>query len=403
MNNHEKKEKTKIQTYYIGADGGNTKLKLIYNNQYTNYDNIYAVDSPIDYNAMNLTEEDMDEYLRNILNVRFTWHNGQADKRIREFLFGELATISRSDLQERLNADKSDDLMLTMTTILGSVNFILENMDPKELKEEMEFNLKLSTGLPYHEYKIPTLRDKYKNHYEGEHVIEFFDPRFPVRKVTVNIGETIVNSEGMSALETTINGQGVLTEETKEFLMDTVWVMIDIGGYTTDIVGGIFRKKKNGIKLETIDRLSKGLKYGVSTAQDKAIDRMKEHYKDKVTTSTFNVTRKEINNAEMREGKFKGIINNRYKTNTTDFTYEEYRKLGRKIGNDFTQLYNANGQMDSLEKIYIAGGGALNEEVTKELISELDSRGISKELIQIVDSPNPVYVNAVGYYLALNE
>lgn len=401
----EKNEKTIVKPIDIGGDGGNSKIKIIYNNKYTSYDNIYAKDSLVDYNAMNLTDEDMDEYLRDVLNVRFTYHNGKDDMQVQEFLFGEIATNNKSDLEERVNADKSDDLMLTMSTILSAVTFVLENKEQEEIKPEMTLELNFSTGLPYHEFKIIALREKYKAHYEGQHIIEFLDPRSPVKKLTVNINHVLVNSEGMSALETTIKSQGVLTEETKEFLIDTVWCMIDIGGFTTDIIGGIFRKRKSGIKLETIDRLSKGLNYGISTSQNAAIEKIKNHYNDNdnVKTSTLKISRKDINNAELREGKFKGILNNRYRTNTTEFTYDEYRKLGRKIGNDFTQLFIENAQMDSLEKIYVAGGGSLNSEVIDSLISELENRGINKEIIEVVESPNPVYVNAVGYYLALKK
>lgn len=393
-------EKEIISTYDISADGGNSYIKVIYNNKYTSYDNIYAKDSYVDYDAMNLTEEDMDEYLRDILNVKFTWHNGQDDSQIQEFLFGKLATNNKSDLEERINSDKSDDLMLTMTTILSSANFIIENMEPGEIKEQMEIDLNLSTGLPYHEYKITSLREKYRDNYKGQHIIEFIDPRYPVKRLVVNINNVIVGSEGMSALNTTVKSKGVLTEETKDFLIDTVWALIDIGGYTTDIVGGIFREKKQGIKLETIDRLGKGLNHGISSAQNIAIEKIKNHYKDKVKTS-FKVTRKDINKAEMREGKFKGIINNRYKTNTTEFTHDEYKKLGKNIGNDFTQLFIENSQMDNLEKIYIAGGGSLNNVVVESLINELVTRGFNEDIIEIVESPNPVFVNAVGYYLEL--
>ena len=393
-----------VKTYKVSADGGNSSIKVIYNNAYTSYDNIYAINSYIDYAAMNIDPNDDDEYWRDLLNVKFTWHAGSEDQEIREFLFGTLATNNKSDLEERINADKSDDLMLTMNTILASVNFIIESMEEDGIKgtKELELNLDFSTGLPYHEYKIEPLREKYKKHYEGKHIIEFKDPRYPVGRVIVNIKDVVVESEGMSALTTTVKSQGVLTEETKDFLLNTVWCMIDIGGYTTDIVGGVFRQKKQGIKLETIDRLGKGLNYGISTAQNIAIDKIKNFYKDEIKTS-FKITRKDINNAEMREGKFKGIINNRHRTNTTDFTTEEYQKLGNKIGNDFAQLFTANSEMDNLEKIYIAGGGSLNEVVVNSLIDELVNRGIPKDIVEVVTSPDPVYVNAVGYYLSLDN
>lgn len=396
--------KNEKKTYDLSADGGNTSIKVIYDGKFTNYDNIYAKDSSIEYDAMNFDDEDMDEFLRDILNVRFTWHLGAKDEMVQEFLFGKLATNNKSDVDERVNADKSDDIMLNMVTILSGVNFMLENMDEKELKPEMELDINLSTGLPYHEYRIKTLRDKYAEHFLGSHIIENIDPRYPVKKIKVNIKNCKVNSEGMSALYTTITTKGIINEDTKDELLDTVWCMIDIGGYTTDIVGGIFREKKNGFKLETIDRLGKGLTYGISTAQDRAIDNIKKKYTDNdQVKSSFKITRKEITVAEMKEGDLKGILNNKFKTNTTEFTNPEYKKIGKNIGNDFTQLFIKNAQMDSLKKIYVAGGGSLNEVVVSTLIKELVSRGIDKDIIEVITSPNPVYVNAVSYYYELQK
>ena len=66
-------------------------------------------------------------------------------------------------------------------------------------------------------------------------------------------------------------------------------------------------------------------------------------------------------------------------------------------------MFTANSEMDNLEKIYIAGGGSLNEVVVDSLIDELVNRGIPKDIVEVVTSPDPVYVNAVGYYLSLDN
>lgn len=34
-----------VKTYKVSADGGNSSIKVIYNNAYTSYDNIYAINS----------------------------------------------------------------------------------------------------------------------------------------------------------------------------------------------------------------------------------------------------------------------------------------------------------------------------------------------------------------------
>ncbi|NFN06377.1 hypothetical protein FDB50_16930 [Clostridium botulinum] len=405
MKNVVKEElKNEVETYNVAPDGGNTEIKVIYNGEYTTYDNIYAKDSHIDYNTMNLSEDDMDEYLQDILNVKFTYHVGQEDCKIQEFLFGNLATNNKSDLEERTNGDKSADEMLVMTSILSSVNFIIDRMDPNQIKKEMIMNFNVSTGLPYHEYSIDNKREMYEQHFLGQHIIEFLDPRYPVEKVTLNIENVIVNSEGMSALKTEIEINQILNEETMEDLINTVWCMIDIGGYSTDIIGGIWRRKRSGLKLETIDSLSLGLKYGIATAQDEAIKTIFKEYHTNYgkLPATFKITRKDINDAEMRT-KNKGLLNNRYKTNTLDYTVEEYKKIARRIANDFAQKYIANSQMDSILKIYLSGGGSKNEILVEVLKEELENRGINKEFVECVTIPDPVYVNAYSYYLQFDK
>ena len=390
--------KTEIKTYKIGADGGNSKLKIVYDGKYTYYDNIYAPNCEIDYKAIKFTADEMDEYLRNVLNVRFTWHNNKKDKMVQDFLFGNITSANKKQIQERVNADKSDDIMLVMCTLLCSVNFIIENMDENEIEEEMVINLDLSTGLPYHEFVIPELRQKYAEHYEGEHIIEFKDPRYPVNKITLNVLDGVkVESEGVCGLKTIIEMQDIINEQTEAEYEETLWSLIDIGGFTTDIMGGIFEKKKRGLVLQTYDTLGKGINVGVSSAQDAAIEKINSIYKKKL--ATFSITRSEVNEAELREGKFNGVIN-KYKLNTLDYTTEEYQKLGRSIGNYYIQLYIENGRLLELEHIYIAGGGALNDILVESLIGELVKRGISEDIIEVITEPNPIYLNAVGYYLA---
>lgn len=392
------KGKDELKVIKVGGDGGNSKIKVVYDDKYTEYDNIYAPNTSLDYSAMKFTEEEMDEYLRNLLSVTFTWHSGAEDERVENFLFGDITNAKKSNIQERINADKSDDIMLVMNTILCSVNFIIENMDKKSIKKDMELTLDFSTGLPYHEYKVEKLREKYAKHFEGTHIIKFNDPRYPVDKVTVTITDGVkVESEGLCALKTIIEMQDIINEETEEMYIDTLWSLIDIGGYTTDIMGGIFKRMKRGIKLQTYDDLGKGISMGVSTAQDLAINKINAKYR--VNNASFNINRAEVNNAEKRQGKFKGIIN-KYNLNTFDYTTEEYQKLAREIANQYILLYRENGRLQEIKRIYIAGGGALNDILVESLTNELVSRGIEKEKVEVITEPNPIYLNAVGYYLS---
>ena len=388
----------------ISIDGGNSSIKVIYNNNFIRYENYFAKNVEIDYSVIDI-ENNLDEELRNFLNVKFTWHNGEEDQIEQDFLFGEIATNYSAVAEERLNTDKSDDITLNMTSILSAVNFIIENTDKSKLEEEMEFNLALGTGLPYHEYKEIERREKYKKHFLGQHIIEFKDPRYQalskVKKAIVNINSVDVESEGISALDTTVSTQGLITDnEDKDLLIDTVISMIDIGGYTTDVVSGVVRERKHGYILERQDNICKGYRLGVNSEVQKAISEIIKGLGAKIT-SNFKLTVRDILKAEERQGRMHGIVNRKFNINSTDYTYPRYEELGKEIANQYIQLLVQAAQIDNVGKVYISGGGSMNPKVAEALVDTLISRGIEKEIIEILSSPHPMYVNSVGYYLAI--
>ncbi|WP_321835648.1 ParM/StbA family protein [Clostridium butyricum] len=396
------KGQAKTKTYDVSIDGGNSSIKVIFNNKFIRYENYFAKNVDIDYSLMDLTEGDMD--LRDILNVKFIWHNGQKDQTEEDFLFGEIAANNAVAAEERLNTDKSDDIILNMTSILSAVNFIIENTPDDELESEIELNLNVGTGLPYHEYKEEDRRDKYKENFLGQHIIIFKDPRYKIKKATVNINNVKVESEGISALKTTIESNELLSEQNKDrdMLLDTVISMIDIGGYTVDAVGGIVRERKNGYVLERVENICEGYHLGVSAEIKKAISEIIKYLGSKVT-SNFKLTVRDVLVAERREGRLHGIVNRKFNINSTDYTSQRYERLGKEIGDKYTKLLIQAGQIENVSKVYISGGGSMNDKIAEALIDVLISKGIARENIEILTSPHPMYVNAVGYYLAIQK
>ena len=383
-------------SYNIIADAGNSTIKIIHNDKYCIYDNVYAQNVYINYVGINSEE---DEYLKDILNVKFISHAGEEIEESQEFVFEDFATLYKNELEERLNIDKSSDPMMTKVTVLAAVNYILEHIESDNIEENMEINISLTIGLPINEYKIRVLREKYRNSFKGKHKIEFKDPRYPVKDILVNINNVNIKMEGLSALSA-LTKVGEISKE-KELLLDNVYYVIDIGGYCTNIVGGIIREEKQKVKLEIIDKFNKGLNYGISSAQDVAIEKIIRKYEGNVY-SRFTITRKQIRDAELREGIHKNIINNKFRTNTAEFTKDEYKKLGKKIADDFAKFIYLNRDFsyrDILKKIYITGGGALNNIVVESIIQRLEFYEINKTIVEIAKSINPVYANAVGYYL----
>lgn len=400
-----KETKKEIINEKVAIDGGNSSIKVIYKDNFIRYENYFAKNIEIDYSVLDI-EGNLDEELRNFLNVKFIWHNGEEDQVEQDFLFGEIAANYSAEAEERLNTDKSDDITLNMTSILSAVNFMIENTDKSELKEEMEFNIALGTGIPFHEYKEVERREKYKNHFLGQHIIEFKDPRYQaiskVKRAIVNINSVDVESEGVSALDVTVSSQGLISQENedRDFLLDTVVSLIDIGGYTTDIVSGIVRERKHGYILDRAENICYGYRLGVNSQILKSISEIIKKLGGKIT-SNFKLTVRDVLIAEAREGRMHGIVNRKFNINSTDYTYSKYEELGKEIGNKYTQLLVQASQIDNVGKVYISGGGSMNDIIATALVDTLVSKGIDRENIEILTSPHPLYVNSVGYYFAI--
>lgn len=380
----------------VGLDGGNNSIKLVLADSVAvNYENIYC----------ELNEESLEKDWKRNQNRKANKHNiatmldvkvtSGKDKKINKFIFGKKAERYRPTVVERVNDYKSNDEQLVYNSIVALANTVISKLDSDKWEDEIELDVDLCTGLPFHEYETKDKKEKYLNMFLGNHVIEFLNPAYPVKKMKVNVKNVELEIEGLAALRQTLFDDGVME---KDNILNKVVAMIDIGCFTTDIVGGIFLDDidddgESYTTFETQTDLCTGIVRGVGTAMDKTRVKMLNTYSSELgqydTFSRQEIVRAASN--ENGEGKIEG----------TDFSIEpffteECNDLGGFIGKKFTQLYNESGYKTKICKIYLAGGGSYNTKIMDSFMSTLEKEGFDKNLVKIVT--DPVYANSRGYF-----
>lgn len=375
----------------IGADGGNNSIKLIINGVEMTYENLYCDRDGLTLDQeylMNGQREIHKGNLERFLDVKVT-SNGETSS----FLFGKQAEKYRTQIKERVNDFKSDDIQIVRSTVVALSSSLIKSVDPSQWQDKMTFNIDLCTGLPFHEYKNETKRNKYIKAFVGTHNIEFLNPSFPVREVELNIDNSIVEIEGLAALRQTLLDDKTI-ELPLEQIEERVFGMIDIGCYTTDIVGGFFEsdvdEEGEEFAVFTVKNdLCTGITKGVGTAIDNTISEMDKKYKDKPQNEKFS--RQQVIKASNNKGV---IIGTQY--SIEPFFTNECTQLGKNIGKKFSELYKSSGDMSRLMKINLSGGGSYNKNIINGIEEVLKEQGFDTSMINVIE--DPVYANAQGYY-----
>lgn len=375
--------------------GGNNSIKLVTESEKeVNYENIYC----------DIDKEKIEkEYKRNgsikankfniatMLDVKVTSKAGEE----RTFIFGKKAERYRTEATERINNYKSDDSQLVYNSIVALANTVVSELDFSKLEGEEELLIEASicTGLPFHEYETADRKEKYAKFFKGSYSIEFLNPSYPIKKVTVALKNVELEIEGLSALRQTLFDENVLENEG---ILEKVVAMIDIGCYTTDIIGGLFYENFDddgnlAIGFDTQSDLCQGIINGVGTALDNVISKLKSKYSSKLG-QYGDFTRQEIIKAAENENKL---------INGTEFSIEpfytdECSKLGSIIGEKFAQLYDASGYKNKILYIYLAGGGSFNKTIVEDFKEKIEQKGFDINNVKLVKSP--VYANAKGYF-----
>lgn len=392
----------KILKNVIGVDGGNSNIKLYLNKGETiSFENMYC-DRRKYTDKLNqqydLSEISSDTKLRDMLDVKVSKKGTDISK---AFLFGKHASLYRKDIEERKSyVMKSNDEQLVLNSIVSIVTTILERLDKSELQDEMDMEISMCTGLPYNEYAAKKDRENYANAFKGDYEIEFLNPFFPVKKINLNIPNVAIDIEGMAALRQVIFDKKLISKnQTKEELRekaDKIISLVDIGCYTTDIVGGILSlvtTDDGSLKLKFLvnSALCFGIEQGIGTAMDLTISELYRKYPDKLQQG--DLSRNDILNAINNP-----LVENELPGRTGLSIEPEYSKqcelLADKLTSEYIDVYKNSGFQNSIYKIILAGGGVKTPKVV-EHFRKIITEKLGEDLVEISD--NPIFGNAKGY------
>lgn len=369
--------------YIVGLDAGNAYIKIkIEGEEIITYENIYSFrdDKYMElYYSMNGIKAANKSNISSMLDVSVTKTSSNMSY---NFIFGKQAEDFRTTNEERFNKYKSDDIKLAMHSIVCIANTIVSNIPKDEWRDELNIEVLLSTGLPYSEFKIYGREEEYIKKFKGEHIINFHNPSYPIKKINININDVILNCEGDYALR-----QIIYEKDKIEKIKDKIVYIIDIGCYNVNFIGGIVVEDSD---FKIIPELCASIRSGNGTAIDLAIEEIKIKYEDMFGIYD-KITRLDITKAVKGE---RTIIDENI--NIEYFYYKKSELIGRRIGKQIIKLTNLIKNKDNIYSIYIAGGGAYNPFLIEPIKEVLEDHNINRELIEVVD--DPLYKNIKGYF-----
>lgn len=369
--------------YIVGLDAGSDYIKIkIDDEEIVKYRNIYSFrdDKYMQhYYSMNGIIAANKSNISSMLDVSITKTSTNTTY---NFIFGKQAEEFRKTKEERFNRYKSDDIQLAMNSILCIANTIVRNISKDEWRDELNIDVLLSTGLPYSEREIDGRDDEYIKKFKGEHIINFHNPSYPIKKIKINITDVILINEGEIALR-----QIIYEKDKFKKIKDKIVYIIDIGCYNVNFIGGTICENHD---FKIIPELCVSLKEGNGTAIDLAIDEIKIKYEDSFGIYD-KITRLDIIKAIKHKGKIRNEnINIEY------FYYKKSEIVGRRIGKKIINLTNLIKTKNNIFSIFIVGGGAYNPFIIEPIKEVLEDIGINRELIEVVDGP--LDKNIKGYF-----
>lgn len=399
--------------YLVTADGGNSGVKtIVEGEQFLLFPNINAnIGKSVDYRtSSNLAVSTPKSLGRNCLDVKITPHFDSKNETM-NFLFGTMAEKYPGDKANRENTDKSNDPLLLcniLTSVAASVlSYAINNEKGFKIKSELTFHVTLSTGLPYAEWADEEKEIAFKKALKGNHRIEFNNPYFSeglgVKVIELVLDEVMVWSEGDAALEAVrISIKEDLEKVDPSDLLGQAFVLVDIGAFTTELIGAVFAQiseddEELAVDLETQQNYCTAIPKGIGNVFADAIPLIEKNpaIKDKITRRDIEIAY--TGPTSKSPGKYgfipgKGIMVNEY-------VYPLAEEFGAEIGRKFYGFYNQSGIKSNIRKIYICGGGSNFEKLANRLKEVLVNDGYTSESIITVSNPDPVFANAYGYFL----
>lgn len=396
--------------FNVAGDGGNSSLKIVVEGtQKIKIPSVRASASTVNYDL----ETNTTAKGKNALDVSVR-ANFDKNKNENRFILGKLAESYKGNVLNRGVGLKSQDQDMIDMLLAGVAYAIVKYKEKSQgkINKRETIRCNLATGLPYDEWKDKSTRAEYKRKLEGNHLIKFNHPSFEGLEVELIVEFALVSIEGESSLDL------LMADEDSEFakadlesLIDCLAVIIDLGGYDSEIIAKQFieqegedeseddEDKGTEVILKTMPNLSKGEPEGVAHAMEKAISEIEKNEK------VDKLIRYDIERAYEKVGTRNGVSG--YLVGYEDININKYFEphaiaYANKIANIFNNIFQTFAK-NRIRKIFITGGGSKSDIIVTTIKNYLEEKGYNLATIVTVSNPDPVYSNAYGYYVALKE
>lgn len=414
--------------YNCGIDGGNSTINIVIDGEKfpIRFPSIQSDPLPAKANYNNaMSVRNFNEQMWNKLHVETTLHANNrttSDNYYRsEFLFGHMAEEFQKDLRSRGNREKYQDKDLAKWMVTALAYALLD----KKMKEEnyvikkddnIQFNVNWSTGLPYREGSDEAKKKEWANLFQGVHKINFKHPIFKNITVELVIELSMVLVEGEMALNLELSkDEGIYQTSKSEDLLNKKMAIIDIGGHTTEIVTIAYELFQDAnydeydleddeeIILQPVTKahLTDGIQRGILTIMADVITESEEEYR-KTGKPLKKLTTRDIELAFTKKGRVDGQVGwiLPEKIYIKDIFERQAENLAMDIVQKAHSLYQGH-TISEIDTIFLCGGGSRISSVVDTIKRELGILGYNKD--KIIPVSDPIYANAMGYYLALSQ
>ncbi|MCT4662707.1 MAG: hypothetical protein N4A40_12670 [Tissierellales bacterium] len=409
--------------FNISIDGGNSTIKSkMPDGTIMAFDNIVASASKVNYTQ----DENLSGSGLSKLDITVIRNFDKLDNRNSDdyseignrFLLGKMTAQNGASRRPRTDKMKGNDPQL-VDSMLGSIAYSMLyslNKQKKNIADIKTLGINLGTGLPFHEWMIPEQREKFKEYFLGNHIVKFNHPwfennRFPT-ELEIRIGLTKVFVEGESSANYILNNvENEFQNKSPEELLDTSIFFIDMGAFTTEVIGKMFLEVINEeefgyddeplvVEHRTLPNLSDGIKKGIGHVMNDTITALKNK-----NPKIDKLTRKDIEEALKPKGRRGG--KDGYIPGTDINVLEDFRRsakaYAKEIAESLQDIINTNEIKGKIRKIYLLGGGSMIRVVVDEVKRVLAEDDINPQIVIAISKPNPVALNVVGYYNELED
>lgn len=413
--------------YNCALDGGNSTINIVIDGEKfpRPFPSIQSDPLPAKANYNNaIFAKNLNKQLWNKLHVEAILHkeNGENGKDYfrSEFLFGHMAEEYQKDLRSRGNREKYQDKDLAKWMLTALSYALLEKKMENEnyiikQNDRLQFNINLSTGLPYREGSDEEKKLMWANLFQGLHEIHFKHPIFKGLKIDLVVENVMVLVEGEMALNLELNKDGgVFFSTSSELLLNKKMAMIDIGGHTTEIVTIAYELDQDDsydeydlddddivVRPVTKAHLTDGIQRGILTIMADVITEVEEEYR-KTGKPLRKLTTRDIELAFTKKGRLEGKVG--WILPEAIYVKDIFDRQAMNLGMDIVQKIHSLYQghtISEVDTIYLCGGGSRIDSLVNVIKKELSALGYNED--KLIPLDDPVFANAKGYYLALSQ